>query len=108
MLFGSYAKKGRLAKVPTLDNKGYIVTGRFAKFQTLSPNSLLTVYGSSHKIHWLPAVIEQISRSDLELLLLTFIGKHDLRSIPAGSKLSVIVVNFLVTGNKSKLHKRWS
>ena len=67
---GSYAKQGGLAKVPTLNNKGKIVPGRNAKFPALSPNSLLSIYNSSHRIHGLPTYIEQVSRSDLECPLL--------------------------------------
>ena len=71
----------------------------FLLFLSQSSKYVSIVYG-------LLPYIEQVSRSDLELPLLTSLIKHDLHSTPTGSKLSIIVVEFLVSRTKpAKWHK---
>ena len=68
--------------------------------------SFLNVYSSSHIVHGLPKHIEQVSRDDLEFELLTSLIENDLHLTQSGSKLSIVVVDFLVTKTKSaKWHK---
>ena len=89
-----------MAKVQTFNNKGKIVTSNLPIFPGLSSNSLLTIYSSSHKVHGLLPYIEQVSRSDLELPLLLTIVEHYLASVVTNSRLSIVVVDFLVTRDR--------
>ena len=71
----------------------------FFLFLSQSSKYVSIVYG-------LPPYIEQVSLSDLELPLLTSLIKHDLQSTLTSSKLSIVVVDFLVSRTKpTKWHK---
>ena len=92
--------------MPVLDHRSNVVACSTAKIPALSKVSLLNVYSSSHTVHGLPKHIEQVSRDNLELELLTSLIENDLHLTLSGSKLSIVVVDFIVTKTKSAMwHK---
>ena len=105
-MIGSYATSGGLVRVPVLDHNRRIVTSNSAKFPALSDTSKLNVYISSYRIHSLPKHIDEVIRSDLDLEVLISLVEHDLHRTQPNSKLSIIVVDFLISKQKSDMwHK---
>ena len=96
----SFAAVGGLACVPVLDHRSNVVTSSNAKIPALSKQSLLNVYSSSHTVHGIPKHIEQVSRNNLELELLTSLVENDLHLKLLGSKLSIVVADSLLTKQK--------
>ena len=86
-----------------MDHNKRIVTGNNSKIPALSEVLQLNVYISSHHAHGLPKHIEQVVRADLDLEILTTLVDNDLHLTRPGRKLSINVVDFLISRQKSHL-----
>ena len=78
---GSYAAAGGLSRVPILNKEGKIVSSAIPSFPAISVNSLLSIYGATHRIAGLPEHVEQVHRGDLGLLELRELLEFDLGNV---------------------------
>ena len=97
---GSYAAASGLSRVPILNKEGKIVSSTVPSFPAISVNSLLSVYGATHRIAGLPEHFEQVHRGVLGLLELRELLEFDLGNVGPDCQLNCNVVDFCIYVSK--------
>ena len=100
-VLGSFSVSANISRVPVMNQHKQLVPSKSPKFPALSLKSKLNIYISSQHVHNLPSHMEQVFRVDLTLDVVLTLVKYDLDHLPAGCKLSFIVVDFIVSKQQS-------